>query len=83
MYFATLKVVDTQFQGARFQFPQNKSDYLVIINKMLRKLLLAKLYESNNINVRIITHHIFRSWQEDFLIDIDAFFKYEFFSISI
>ena len=50
---------------------------------MLRKLLLAKLYESKNVNVRVIAHHIFRPWKEDVLVDIDAFYKYEHFSASI
>ena len=50
---------------------------------MLRKLLLAKLYESKNVNVMVIAHRIFRPWKEDVLVDIDAFYKYTQFLVSI
>ena len=57
--------------------------WLKIFRKILRNLLLVKLYESKNVNVRVIAHHIFRPWKEDVLVDIDAFYKYKQFSVSI
>ena len=33
--------------------------------------LLAKIYESKNVNVGIKTQHIFQSWKEDKSIDMD------------
>ena len=57
--------------------------WLIIFRKMLRKLLLAKLYESKNVNVMVIAHRIFRPWKEDVLVDIDAFYKYTQFLVSI
>ena len=47
--------------------------------KMLRKLLLARLYESKNVNVKVIAHRIFRPWKKHVLVDIDAFYKYKQF----
>ena len=57
--------------------------WLIIFRKMLRTLLLARLYESKNVNVMVIAHRIFRPWKEDVLVDIDAFDKYKQFLVSI
>ena len=62
---------------------KHKHMSLIIFRKMLRKLLLARLYESKNVNVRVIAHRIFRPWKKHVLVDIDAFYKYKQFLVSI
>ena len=82
IYFTILKVVATQLLECPFKFT-TKYMWLSIIRKNASKILLAKLYESKNVNVRVLAHHLFRLWKEDVLVDIDAFYKYEHFSVSI
>ena len=48
-----------------------------------RNLLLAKIYESKNVNVGIKTQHIFQSWKEDKSIDMDVLNMYKHLSVSI
>ena len=48
-----------------------------------RNLLLAKIYESKNVNVDMKTKHIFQSWEEDKSIDMDVLNMYEHLSVSI
>ena len=58
---------------------------------MLRKLLcqnqryflLAKIYESKNVNVGIKTQHLFQSWKEDKSIYMDVLNMYKHLSATI
>ena len=47
------------------------------------KLIIGKIYESENVNFCNKTQHIFQSWKEDNSIDMDVLNMYKHLSVSI